>query len=145
MKRARKQDLTIYFTIYPKFRSQTRLTTLTIFAKYDKKHWSIKQTTSLKVSPFIQLFFLSFSTVFWPLYLTIICVSGESLAVKPTGPPMRMRDKVGERHRGTYLILHFEHTNNPPAASHCPAATDVTWSAAWDCCIYVTSPSEPNQ
>lgn len=38
---------------------------------------------------------------------------------------MRMRDKVGERHRGTYLILHFEQTNNPPAstASHCPAAT----------------------
>lgn len=45
-------------------------------------------------------------SVFQPLYLSIFCVSGESLAVKSTGPPMMVGDKEGEPHRGTYLMLH---------------------------------------
>lgn len=45
------------------------------------------------------------------LSVHLLCFRGK-LSRKSTGPPMRVRDKEGEPHRGTYLMLHA-HTLTP--------------------------------
>lgn len=87
------------------------------------KHETLGQTNHPQA---FSMFLCSLVSVFQPLYLSIFCVSGESLAVKSTGPPMTVRDKEGEPHRGTYLMLHAN--TLMPVLPLRPLTWDLVWS-----------------
>lgn len=61
-----------------------------------------------KVSPFAQLFCLCFNLSICPS-----AVSGPSLAVKPTGAPVRVGDKEGQGHTEELTSYFMSHTPAP--------------------------------
>lgn len=94
----------------------------------DQKRKAVKYETFGQSNdpPAFSKFLRSPLSVFQPLYLSIFCVSGESLVVKSTGPPMRVGDKEGEPHRGTYLMLHAHMLT--PVLPVRPLTEDLVWS-----------------